>query len=242
MLGVTSKGKSSMAVESHQIYQSMMLEIKVRIRAIDSKIEGSEKYISPLDTEFCFLQIRKIVEQICFSSILCDQERYKDFRKLEGETNDDDSGKFEDDWNSRVILSKLKDISPHFMPIPLGERSSNGNEHHFERANVNATHTRLIKIFKKCGSFMHMPRPFGEEYELHINKQRNHYNQATETIKTYCQYFKDLLWHHAAIGLEYTSSVDGLETLNAANPQTAWLVNFEEYESDHISIVLAHAN
>jgi hypothetical protein len=197
-----------MAVESHQIYQSMMLEIKVRIRAIDSKIEGSEKYISPLDTEFCFLQIRKIVEQICFSS----------------------------------ILSKLKDISPHFMPIPLGERSSNGNEHHFERANVNATHTRLIKIFKKCGSFMHMPRPFGEEYELHINKQRNHYNQATETIKTYCQYFKDLLWHHAAIGLEYTSSVDGLETLNAANPQTAWLVNFEEYESDHISIVLAHAN
>jgi hypothetical protein len=230
-----------MAVEPHQIYQSMMLEIKVRIRAIDSKLKSSDKYLSSLDIEFCFLQVRKIVEQICFSSILCDQERYKDFRQLEGMTSDEDSGSYEDDWNSRVILSKLKDISPHFMPIPLGERLTNGNEHHFERADANATHTRLIKIFKKCGSFMHIPKPFGEEYNSHINEQRNRYNQATETIKGYSQYFKDLLWHHAAVGLEYTCSLDGLEALDAASPQTAWLVNFEEYDSDHISIVLARA-
>jgi hypothetical protein len=231
-----------MAVAAHQIYQSMMLEVKVRIRAVDSKIETSDKYLSSLDTEFCFLQIRKIVEQICFSSILCDQRRYKDFRQLEGLTTDNETGNYEGDWNSRVILNKLKDISPYFMPIPLGERVKTSNVHHFERADVNATHTKLIKIFKKCGSFMHIPKPFGEEYDSHINKQRNRYNHATEIIKGYNQYFKDLLWQHAAIGLEYTGTPDGLEALDAANPQIAWLVNFEEYESDQISIVLARAN
>ena len=93
-----------MVVEPHRIYQSMMLDIKVRIRVIDSKLHNSDKYLSPLDTEFCFLQIRKIVEQICFSSILCDKQRYQDFRNLEGMTSEVDSGDYEDDWNSRVIL------------------------------------------------------------------------------------------------------------------------------------------
>lgn len=86
-----------MAVEPYQIYQSMMLEIKIRIRAIDGKLGVCEKELPALDTEFCFLQARKIVEQICFSSILCDQQRYKDFRLIEGMTSDDESGAYEED-------------------------------------------------------------------------------------------------------------------------------------------------
>lgn len=231
-----------MAIEPYQIYQSMMLEIKTRIRAIDGKVESGGERLSALDAEFCFLQARKIVEQICFSSILCDQQRYKDFRLIEGMTSEDQSGSYEKDWNSKIILSKLKDISPHFMPIPLGDRTISEGLHHFERANVNATHTKLIKIYKKCGSFLHIPKPFGEDYETHINKQRSRYNQATDTVLDYSKYFKDLLWHHAAIGLEYNGSSASFEALDSASPKTAWLVNFEEYESNNISIILARAD
>jgi hypothetical protein len=219
----------------------MMLDIKIRIREIDRKLAGADSYLSPLDVEFCFLQVRKIVEQICFSSILCDQNRYKDFRLIESMTKNDEAGSYEDDWNSRVILSKLKDISPHFMPIPLGDRTSADGMHHFEKADVNATHTRLIKIFRKCGSFLHIPKPFGEDYEKHIVEQKRRYHQATEIIRGYTKYFKDLLWHHAAIGLEYSGSPEGLEAVDAANAKAAWLVNFEEYDSDTVSIVLALA-
>jgi hypothetical protein len=230
-----------MVIEPHQIYQSMMIEIKVRIRAVDSKLENADQYLSPLDVEFCFLQSRKIVEQICFSSILCDKKRYQDFRSLEGMTSDDDSGNYEEDWNSRIILKKLRDISPYFMPIPLSERSVIGNKYNLERADGSFTHNKLIKIFQKCGSFLHMAKPFSEDYETHINRQRNRYNQSTEIIKNYNEYFKKLLWNHAAVGLEYSGSPHGLESLNPANPQTAWLVNFESYESDNVSIVLARA-
>jgi hypothetical protein len=219
----------------------MMLDIKIRIREIDRKLAATDSHLSSLDVEFCFLQARKIVEQICFSSILCDQNRYKDFRLIEGMTKDGEAGSYEEDWNSRVILSKLKDMSPHFMPIPLGNRTSADGAHHFEKSDVNATHTRLMKIYKKCGSFLHIPKPFGEDYETHIDEQRRRYHQATDTIRGYSKYFKDLLWSHAAIGLEYTGSPEGLEAVDAANPKTAWLVNFGEYDSETVSVALALA-
>ena len=84
-----------MTVEPHQIYRSMMLDIKIRIREIDRKLAATDSHLSSLDVEFCFLQARKIVEQICFSSILCDQNRYKDFRLIEGMTKDGEAGSYE---------------------------------------------------------------------------------------------------------------------------------------------------
>lgn len=230
-----------MDLEPFQIYQSMMLEIKIRIRAIDKCIQNGSTILSALDVEFCFLQSRKIIEQICFSSILCDKNRYKDFRKLEGLTNDKDHGNYVNDWNSRLILKKLNDISPHFMPRPLGKKTTYNGHHHFE-PGFQTTHSELIKMWEKCGSFLHIPQPFGEDYESHINKQRKKYNAATETIIKYSNYFKELLWNHAAIGLEYKETDDILKSVELGNPMNAWLVHFGEYESDEISITLAIAD
>lgn len=218
-----------------------MLEIKIRIRAIDERLQKGAGKLSLLDAEFCFLQARKIIEQICFSSILCDERRYRDFRTLEGETNEEERGDYEADWNARIILNKLRDISPHFMPIPIGKRTSTQNIHHFERRDVNATHTKLIRMYKKCGSFMHIPKPFGEDYESHIERQRQKHKGASETIKGYSKYFKELLWNHAAIGLEYEADGDKLKSLDAGNPRTAWLVHFGEYGSNDISITVGLA-
>lgn len=171
-----------MSIEPYQIYQSMMLEIKVRIRAIDESINHRNGSLPPLDIEYCFLQSRKIIEQICFSSILCDKERYRDFRKLEGLTTEKDHGNFSKDWNARTILKKLNDISPYFMPRPLGIRTSAKGEHHFQ-GGMKTPHTELIKMWEKCGSFLHIPKPFGESYESHIIKQKEKYKAANSTLK-----------------------------------------------------------
>jgi len=181
-----------MAVESHKIYQSMMLEIKIRIRAIDSCLKKNNGALSALDTEFCFLSSRMIIEQICFSSILCDKQRYEDFRRLEGETGTKDHGNYVKDWKSPTILKKMRDISPHFMPRPLGERTSTNNTHHFDHG-FETTHTELINMWEKCGSFLHVPKPFGEGYESHVEKVRSKYSAASKVIESYSQYFKDLI-------------------------------------------------
>ena len=227
-----------MAVEPHQIYQSMMLEIKIRIRAIDSCLQKNNKSLSALDAEFCFLNSRMIIEQICFSSILCDKQRYEDFRRLEGVTGKNDHGNYVKDWKSPTILKKMRDISPHFMPRPLGERTSTGNTHHFEHG-FQTTHSELISMWEKCGSYLHVPKPFGEGYESHIEKARLKYSTAKEVIESYSKYFKDLLWNHAAIGLEYQPEDSGLNSVEPANPMTAWLVHFGDYNSDAISVTIA---
>ncbi len=49
----------------------------------------------------------------------------------------------------RISLNKLKDISPHFMPIPIGQKHSTNGTHHFERTDVNVTHNKLINIYRK---------------------------------------------------------------------------------------------
>ena len=229
-----------MSIESSEIYRSMMLEIKLRLREVDSLIGDKTQELSPLNIEFCFLQFRKVIEQVCFASIVCDQQRYKDFRFLEGETSTDDAGNYENDWNARIILSKLKAISPHFMPIPLGNKSSSNGQHHFERSDVTATHNKLITMFKKCGSFMHIPKPFGEEYASHIKQQKQKYKAANETVIKYSEYFKLLLWQHAAVGIEYTPT-DKLDSLNKASPKNAWLVDFGDINSNDISVTLAVA-
>jgi len=219
----------------------MMLEIKLRIRAIDHCIKKDENNMSSLDVEFCFLQFRKIVEQRCFASIICDHHRYKDFRELEGETSDKDTGDYTNDWNARIILKKLNDISAHFMPRPLGKVTSCNRSHHFDIKDINATHNKLISIYKKCGSFMHIPKPFGEDYEAHISKQKQRYESSNATIKNYAGYFKDLLWHHAAMGLEYNQDNDKLKSLEPENTKNAWIVNFGDYETNDIEIMIAIA-
>ena len=219
----------------------MMLEIKLRMRAIDNYIKKNESNISSLDVEFCFLQFRKIVEQICFASIICDHNRYKDFRELEGETSDNDSGDYASDWNARIILKKLNDISSYFMPRPLGKVTSSNRMHHFDLKDINATHKKLISIYKNCGSFMHIPKPFSEDYEEHISKQKQRYKSSNDTIKNYAAYFKDLLWHHAAMGLEYNQDADKLKSLEPDNTKNAWIVNFGDYESNDIEIIIAIA-
>lgn len=72
-------------IEPHEIYRSIMMEIKYRIKAIETKFKHKGN-LTPLNSEFCFLQIRKIIENICFSIILCDEETYSNHRKLEYKT------------------------------------------------------------------------------------------------------------------------------------------------------------
>ncbi len=110
-----------------------------------------------------------------------------------------------------------------------------------EQFHSRNTHTELIEMWEECGYFMHIPKPFGEGYESHIEKVRKKYSLASETVKEYTQYFKNLLWKHAAIGLEYEESSDGLTSLDPANPNTAWLIDFGDYKSDSISVTVAVA-
>lgn len=98
-----------------------MLEIKLRIIQSE-KVVNSEKPtldLTSFDIEFCYLQIRKIIELIVLSSLVRNQDRYKRLRELQKEKNTKDHGDYSKDWESPEMLKRLYEISPHFLPIPI---------------------------------------------------------------------------------------------------------------------------
>ena len=227
-----------MTVSEKEIYRAMMLEIKIRFQAIDNVFnrEESATLLESLNSEFIFLQIRKIVELISFSSVLCDKNRYAEFRTVEAESDKRDHGKYEKDWNAVEILKKLNNISPHFMPIPISKPAQTGeNSNHFDRdPNVNATHSQLIEIYKSCGGFMHVPNPFGEDYLEHVEKHRKKFSSSAIKAKSFVSYLKSLIWHHAAVGLEWN---EGSNPTENANPKSVWIVDFGSIDDQKINIV-----
>ena len=77
-------------VPPHEIYRTHMLEIKLRLQRAEFVLGAPSPVtgLVSLDSEFCFLQIRRIIEIITFSAALRDQERDKIRRKLQKiETN-----------------------------------------------------------------------------------------------------------------------------------------------------------
>lgn len=232
-----------MPASEKEIYRTMMLEIKIRFQAIDNIFnrKGTVTLLESTDSEFVFLQIRKIVELIAFSAVLCDKNRYAEFRKIEGETNKRDHGKYEKDWNAGEILKKLKNISPHFMPIPISKPAKTGeNRYHIDRAsNVTATHSKLIEIYKNCGGFMHVPNPFGEDYLKHVERHRKKYRSSVAEAKRFVTYLKSLIWYHAAIELVWNEGANPTEN---ANPKSAWIVDFGSGENQNINIIEGIAN
>jgi hypothetical protein len=227
-----------MPVSEMEIYRSMMLEIKIRFQAIDKVFDAKEAVIllASLDSELVFLQIRKIIELIAFSAVVCDKNRYAEFRKIEADASNRDHGKYERDWNAGKILKKLKNISPHFLPIPISKPTKIGeNRYHFDTdTNVVVTHSRLIEIYKSCGGLMHVPNPFGQDCLEHVETHRHKYQSSAAEAKRFVGYLKSLIWCHTAIGLEWH---EGATPTENANPNSAWIIDFGSSEDRNISIV-----
>ena len=231
----------STKVPTHEMYRTLMLEIKIRLTRTDAVLQSKEPVtgLTSLDAEFCFLQVRKIVELITFSAALRDEERYKRLRELQKKENPRDHGDHAKDWEAAKILKRLREITPHFLPIPIKKISSNApGSFHIDRTSTPVTHGRLIEIYVQCGSYLHARNPLGKDFLKLVNLERSKYEAATSEALKCIKFIKSLIWYHAAIGLEWSDELDPRELANA---QRAWLVNFGQEDGEAIEMILAEA-
>jgi|GEM_PF-2687814 len=226
---------------TYEIYKTLMIEIKIRltktenILLLDIPMTG----LTSFDAEFSFLQIRKIIELIVFSAVLRDENRYKKLRELQKIENPKDHGDYSKDWQAAVILKQLSEISPHFLPIPIKNiSSSQQGSFQVNRSDVAVTHGRLIEIYNQCGGYMHIKNPLGKDFVKQTNLERSKYEAATANAKKSLNFIKSLIWHHAAISLEWS---DDLNPRELANPNKAWLVDFGQNNDHNIQMILAEA-
>jgi hypothetical protein len=232
---------ASPPVPPHEVYRTHMLEFKLRLEHCEriSSASSPATGLQALDSEFCFLQIRRMVEIIAFSSVIRDESRYKRLREMQRENNNRDHGDHSKDWNAIEILQRLAQISPYCLPIPLKSKvTKHGKKVEFDRKNISVTHGRLIEVYKICGGYLHAKKPFNNDYNALVAEERQKYECAPVTIKKCLSYFRELMWYHAAVGLSWAQDENPKAP---ADPKSAWLIDFGGESQNTINIILAEA-
>jgi hypothetical protein len=218
-----------------------MLDLKLRLQRTESisRADSPITGLAALDVEFCFLQIRRIIELITFSAALNEEPRYKKLRKIQKTERPRDHGDYTKDWEATEILKRLSEINVHSLPIPIRTIASTGpGVWHIDRSSISVTHGRLIEIYKKCGGFLHAKSPLGKDFVTLADAERAKYRDAPKEIQKCLQFLRELMWRHVKVGLEWSDDLDPREL---SDPQRAWLVDFGEENQQSVSVVLAEA-
>ncbi len=228
-------------VAPHVIYQTHMAEAKARILAAE-RILNSPMTVSEhrnLDLEFCFLQIRRIIEAVTFGAMIREEQRYTKLRGLQKEANARDHGNSSKDWQAPEILKRLVALSPHALPRPLSKptRHSSGLVE-FQGQNITVNHDRLIDLYARSGGYLHAKNPLSDDFSILVEVERKKYNQAPAEATKALDFLRKLLWNHAAITLDWTDLDD---PMSLDNPRLAWIVDFGQDEGHDVSLVLASA-
>ena len=229
-------------IPPHEIYRTLMADAKIRTLAAE-KFIGAKKPksgLAALDMEFCFLQIRRIIEDITFGGLVREGARYTTLRGIEKAANPRDHGDPSKDWQAPEILKRLVSLSPHALPIPHkdGQRLATGIVH-FDREDLEVNHARLIDIYKRCGGFLHAKSPIGEDFAADVKNQRARYVRAPDDVRSSLTFLRRLLWQHLAVTLD-DPGLDDPRT--PASPRHAWLVSFGKSEGPEINLTLAAAS
>jgi hypothetical protein len=214
------------------LYRNTMVEVKQRFQAID-RILGAKKsrtLTEEFDNEFMWLQIRKIVELTVFGGVMADEARYAALR-AEAPKNPD----YTRDSKVNTILPKLAEITPHYLPRPLGEMTSlEDGTKHFLEGKEQETIDRFLHIFNLAGLHLHVPNPLGFETLAEFHTLRL---ASREELEVELSYLKGVLWQHVKIGLLFDPTVD--KPRDNANPDNAWLVYFGRTDVEEIQMAIA---
>ena len=224
-----------------EVYRTHMVEFKLRLIHCEQVASAAKSTtgLAALDSEFCFLQLRRLVELIAFSSALRDEERYKTLRQVQRQSNPKDHGDHTRDWEAPEILRRMVQISPYCLPIPLKRETKQvGATIQFDTKNISVTHGRLIENYQICGGFLHAKNPFSQDYRFHVDRERKKYEGAKKEILKCLAFFRKLMWYHAAVSLSWTV---GDDPMTAADPKAAWVVDFGADTDQLVNIVVAEA-
>ncbi|MFL9910452.1 hypothetical protein [Paraburkholderia sp. RL17-337-BIB-A] len=231
----------TLSIAPYEIYRTHMLEFKMRLQRAESISQSKSPMtgLVALDVEFCFLQIRRMVELITFSAALSEEARYKKLREIQKTERKRDHGDHTKAWEAAEILKRLSKMGVHALPIPIKAIARTGpGTWHLDRSNIAVTHGRLIEIYKKCGGFLHAKNPLGKDFAKLVSAERAKYDGAREEIRKCLQFLRELMRHHAVVSLEWSDELDPRE---AASPQKVWLVGFGSEAQQHVNLTVGEA-
>jgi hypothetical protein len=166
--------------EAASIYCSGMEDVKQRLQMIKSITQGH----SPLgseghDGEVVCLLLRRVLEQIAFSSLVAHRATYE-------EIHDDVSTV----WRAKRLIERLENVHPEFFPSPVrrGISPHAGIHHHFEPVEDGyLSRDEFEFLYDTASNGIHTWNPF-KDAERIINFERS--------IAEWVSRIETLLDHH----------------------------------------------
>ena len=139
--------------EAAQLYSSNMSIIRDRINLVRSVLNnqvllGSEAF----ETELVYLQFRKVLESIAFSSLAANKEQYASLH-----------ANFSKHWKAEQILKELTALNPDFYPMPLEAPISMPGFHHFDLVTHGfLTREDFATLYDVSSQVLHTRNPYSE--------------------------------------------------------------------------------
>lgn len=137
-------------------YLRQMELIKTRMQVIDNIVKKKTTTgFNYSDIEICILQIRKIIELIAMGSLVSNIEKYSQIHE-----------KYSENWNARLIFRDIQQINAEFYPIPVRVDHSKKFDEFMPIESGFMTIDEAIRVYEKCGRFMHEDNPFREPHDI----------------------------------------------------------------------------
>jgi hypothetical protein len=134
---------------------------------MNDKPLGDEDFGKLLRTELNFVQFRKILELIAFSTLTANKEKYAEAYK-----------NFSTHWKAVKMLEAVEKLNPDFYPRPLNgpTKQPNGTWHFSTPEGGYLTRDEFVELYDACGGVLHVRNPFaGREHTIDLPYNPNQY-------------------------------------------------------------------
>lgn len=133
-------------------YCNCMSQIRQRIGLVQSVLNGAVTTgQDAFDTELIFVQFRKILELIAFSTLAANREKYSSAY-----------ANFAVHWRAKSMLEAVAKVNPNFYPVPLGppELLTNGVEQFTPLAEGYLSKDEFEFLYDRSSEILHERNPF----------------------------------------------------------------------------------
>ena len=134
-------------------YCNCMEDVKARLVLIKQITEGHSPLGSEgLDGEVVCLLLRRVLEQIAFSSLVAHRETYETVYKDLGTV-----------WRAKALIERMEKLHPDFYPSPVrpGVSQYLGVHHHFDPLNDGyLTKEDFVFLYNTASDGIHTWNPF----------------------------------------------------------------------------------
>lgn len=140
-----------------KIYANAMAGIRDRINFIQT-VDANNIRLPSTDykAEVMFLQFRKVLEEIAFSTIAANKDAYSRLR-----------ANFSVHWKAKAILEQVKKLNPNFYPVPIKHQNTIGNEHHFDVITGGyMTPDEFVTLYEVSSEMLHTRNPYRDGDEI----------------------------------------------------------------------------